>query len=119
MSVLLSLMKNRFPSKRYLGWHLVIGLLIFASTTLILGEIAEDIMNGEPLTIADAQLGAWLYTHRSPYLTTALLVVTSLGSTVVVSCIAVVTGLYLLRRRQTYWSVAVWLSVFGGILLNK
>ena len=43
-------MKNPFQSKGYLGLHLVIGLLVFAGMTLILGEIAEDIMNGEPLT---------------------------------------------------------------------
>jgi membrane-associated phospholipid phosphatase len=115
----MSLMKNRFPSKSYLGWHLVIGLLVFATTTLILGEIAEDIINNEPLTIADAQLGIWLHAHGSPQLTTVFLVITSLGSTVLVSGIAVVVGLYLLWRRQTYWLAAVWLSVFGGMLLNK
>ena len=112
-------MKNRFPSNRYLGWHLVIGLLVFASTTLILGEIAEDIINGEPLTIVDAQLNTWLHAHRSPQLTTTFLVITALGSTWPASCIAVVVGLYLLWRRETHWLAAVWLSVFGGMLLNK
>ena len=106
-------------SNSYLGWHLVIGLLVFASMTLILGEIAEDVMNGEPLTLADAQLNTWLYTHRSPHLTIAFLIVTAFGSTAVASFIAVVVGLYLLWRRQTYWFAAVWLSVFGGLLLNK
>lgn len=112
-------MKNPFQSKGYLGLHLVIGLLVFAGMTLILGEIAEDIMNSEPLTVADAQLSTWLHTHGSTQLTTALLVVTSLGSTVPVSCIAVAAGLYLLWRRQPYWLAAIWLSVFGGMLLNK
>jgi membrane-associated phospholipid phosphatase len=114
-----ALMKNHFPSKGYLGLHLVIGLLVFAGMTLILGEIAEDIMKGEPLTLADAQFSNWLQTHRSPHLTTAMLVVTSFGSTVPVICIAVVAGLYFLSRRQPYWLPAIWLSVFGGILLNK
>jgi len=109
----------RKPSKPHLGFHLSIGLLVFAMMTLLLGEIAEDIMKGEPLTLADAQLNAWLYTHRSPHLTTTFLIVTSLGSTVVASFIAVIAGLYLLWRRQTYWIAAVWLSVFGGMLLNK
>ena len=112
-------MTNRVQLKGYLGWHLVIGLLVFAGMTLILTKIAEDSINGDPLTLADAQLNTWLYTHRSPNLTIAFLVVTSLGSTVVASCITVVVGLYLLWRRQTYWFAAVWLSVFGGMLLNK
>jgi membrane-associated phospholipid phosphatase len=113
-----------FPNLRrydrgYLGLHLVLGFVIFAGTTLILGEIAEDIMNGEPLTIADAQISTWLHTHRSPHLTTVFWIVTTLGSTELVSCVAVAVGLYLLWKRQLYWLAAIWLSVFGGMLLNK
>lgn len=107
------------PSKRYLGVHLVIGFVIFAAMTLILGEIAEDIMNGEPLTLVDSQLNHWLHTHGSPRLTTVFLIVTSLGSTWPVICSAVASGLYMLWKRQPYWLTAIWLSVFGGILLNK
>jgi membrane-associated phospholipid phosphatase len=103
----------------YLGWHLVIGLLIFAAMTLILGEISEDVMNGEPLTIADLQISNWLHTHRSPRLTTVFLIVTSFGSTTPVILIAIIVGLYLLWRRQPYWLAAIWSSVFGGMLLNK
>lgn len=103
----------------YLGLHLVIGFLVFAAMTLILGEISEDIMNGEPLTIADIQISNWLHTHRSPRLTTAFLIVTSFGSTIPVSFIAITVGIYLLWRRQPYWLSAIWSSVFGGMLLNK
>ena len=103
----------------YLGLHLVIGLLVFAAMTLILGEISEDIMNGEPLTIADVQISNWLHTHRSPHLTTAFWIVTSFGSTILVSFIAITVGVYLLWRRQPYWLAAIWSSVFGGMLLNK
>jgi undecaprenyl-diphosphatase len=109
---------NRY-NRGYLGLHLVIGLLVFAAMTLVLGEISEDIMNGEPLTIADVQISNWLHTHRSPGLTTAFLIVTSFGSTMLVSLIAVSVGLYLLWRRQPYWVAAIWSAVFGGMLLNR
>ncbi|MDQ6651753.1 MAG: phosphatase PAP2 family protein [Acidobacteriota bacterium] len=112
-------MKTRFPAKSYLGVQLVIGILIFAGMTLILGEISEDVINHEPLTIADAQLSTWLHTHASPALTTFLWIVTSLHSTLAVSSVAIILGLYLLWRRQPYWLAALWLSVFGGMLLNK
>src|SRR5688500_13944070 len=118
MSVLLWLMKNRFQSKPYLGLHLVIGFLVFAAMTLILGEIAEGIRTGEPFTVTDEQINAWLYAHRSSHLTTVLWIVTSLGSTELASCVAAGSGIYLLRRRQPYWLAAIWLSVFGGMLLN-
>jgi undecaprenyl-diphosphatase len=109
----------RKSSKPYLGLHLVIGLLVFAVMTLILGEIAEDIKNGEPLTLIDAQINSWLHAHRSPALTTIFLVVTSFGSTIPVICIAVVAGLYSLWKRQPYWLATIWITVFGGMLLNK
>jgi undecaprenyl-diphosphatase len=124
MKNLNGLLSNSFRNLRrydrgYLGLHLVIGLLVFAAMTLILGEISEDIMNGQPITIADVQLSNWLFTHRSSRLTTAFLIVTSFGSTIAVSIIAITVGLYLLWRRQPYWLAAVWSSVFGGMLLNK
>ncbi len=99
--------------------HLVAGTLVFAGMTLILGEISEDVINHEPLTIADAQLSTWLHAHASPALTTFLWIVTSLHSTLAVSCLAVILGLYLLWRREPYWLATLWLSVFGGMLLNK
>jgi undecaprenyl-diphosphatase len=109
----------RKPARPYLGLHLVIGLAVFVAMTLILGEIAEDIRNGEPLTLVDAQINSWLHVHRSTQLTTLFLVITSLGSTIPVICIAVVAGLYFLWRRQPYWLAAIWITVFGGMLLNR
>lgn len=109
----------RFPSKDSFGLHFIAGLLVFAGMTLILGEISEDVMNREPLTVVDAQLSTWLHTHSSPHLTTAMLVITSLGSDVVASVVAVVFGIYLLWRRRPYWLAAAWLTIFGGMLLNR
>jgi undecaprenyl-diphosphatase len=99
--------------------HLVTGLLVFATMTLTLGEISEDVINREPLTVADVQLSAWLHTHALPFLTGAMLVSTRLGSTLVVSCIAAGFAVYLLRQGRFYWLAAALSSVFGGMLLNK
>jgi len=101
------------------GWYLVAGLLVFVIMTLIVGAMGEHVTNGKPLTLVDAKLTAWLHQHRSPTLTTALGVATHLGSSVVASCAMVVVGIYLLWRRRPYWFAAIWLSVFGGIALNR
>jgi membrane-associated phospholipid phosphatase len=98
---------------------LVTGILLFTTMTLILGEISEDIINHEPLTVADAQLSSWLHSHGTPSLTSAMFVATSFGSTATVTCIAVALGLYLLWRRRFYWLAAVATSVAGGALLNR
>ncbi len=112
-------MKNQLSLKGFLGLHLLAGLMVFATMTLTLGEISEDVINREPLTVADAQLSTWLHVRGSPPLTTAMLVSTSLGATWTVTCIAAGFLFYLLWRRRFYWFAGVASSVFGGMLLNK
>lgn len=112
-------MKSQLSSKGFLSTYLVAGLLVFGTMTLTLGEISEDVINREPLTVVDVQLSAWLHVHGSAPLTTVMLVSTTLGATWAVSCIAVGFLIYLFWRRRFYWFVAVASSVFGGMLLNK
>lgn len=87
--------------------------------TLTLGEIAEDVRDGEPLTQTDVRFSNWLHTHGWAPLTKAMWVITSLHASLVVCGAALLLGIYLWRRRERYWVVALWLSVFGGLLLNK
>lgn len=99
--------------------HLLAGILVFATMTLTLGEISEDIINHEPLTLADAQLSAWLHAHQSSFLTSVMFVATSLGSTGMATGISVALGLYLLWRRRFFWLAVLVSSVAGGALLNR
>lgn len=110
---------KKFSPRGFLRLHLVAGILVFTIMTLTLGEIAEDVANHEPLTVADTQLSTWVHARESPLLNAAMFVVTSFGATLAVTCIAVTVGLYLLWRRRFYWLAAVVSSVFGGMLLNK
>jgi len=110
---------NERSSKQVRALHLIAGLLVFSVMTLTLGEIAEDVRNGEPLTITDVRFSNWLHSHASAPLTKAMWIFTSLHASVVVCTVAVLVGLYLWRRRERYWVAAFWLSVFGGLLLNK
>lgn len=112
-------MTNQRSAKQVRALHLIAGLLVFAVMTLTLGEIAEDVRDGEPLTITDVQFSNWLHTHGSAPLTKVMWIITSLHASVIVCIAAVLVGLYLWRRRQRYWVVALWLSVFGGLLLNR
>jgi membrane-associated phospholipid phosphatase len=107
------------PSKQIRALHLIAGLLVFSVMTLTLGEIAEDVRNGEPLTITDVRFSNWLHSHGSAPLTKVMWIVTTLHTSLVVCVAAVLVGLYLWRRRERYWVVALGLSVFGGLLLNK
>jgi membrane-associated phospholipid phosphatase len=110
---------NQRSSKQIRTLHLIAGLLVFVVMTLTLGEIAEDVRDGEPLTLTDVHFSNWLHTHGSAPLTKVMWIITTLHASVVVCTVAVLVGLYLWRRRQRYWVVALWLSVFGGLLLNR
>jgi len=103
----------------YLGWHIVIGLFVFVATTFLLAAIADEVIQGRPLTVMDAEFSAWLQTTRTPARLNAMRYVTWLGSTVVASSITTVVGIYLLLSRRRYWFAALVLSVAGGAILNR
>jgi membrane-associated phospholipid phosphatase len=107
------------PAKTVPGLHLIAGIIVFATMTLMLWQISESIRDGEPLTIADARLSSWLHTQHTPPMTTAMFAITALGSTLVVSSIAVGFGIYFISRRRFYWLTAFMSLVFGGMLLNR
>lgn len=114
-------MTTRGAAKGLLRAHLAAGILVFATMTLILVGIAEDVIGHErhgSLTVADAPLSTWLHAHASPCLTSAMRVATAFGSPLTVTSIAVALALYLLWRRQFYWLAALVLSVPGGAVLN-
>ncbi len=102
----------------FLEWRLAVGLLVFAVMTLIVGELGEHIARGNPLTTTDIRLSAWLEANRYPTLTLALRGGTELGATWWAISTALVFGVFLIWKRRFYWLAALWLSVFGGMLLN-
>jgi membrane-associated phospholipid phosphatase len=119
MSACLDPVNNQLPAKGFSGLHLFVGILVFTIMTATLGEISGNVINKKPLTITDARFSMWLHAHGSPLLTRAMFVATSFGSTVLVSCISIAVGLYLLWRRRLFWLAALVLSVPGGALLNR
>jgi undecaprenyl-diphosphatase len=111
-------MKNKSFTKIFLSLPLA-GVLVFTVMTITLGGISQHVANHEPFTLIDAQLSNWLHSHGTPALTKAMFVFTFFGSTLAVSCIAVVFGLYLIWQRRFHWLAAAVSAVFGGMLLNK
>lgn len=112
-------MSEKAQSQDYPGWHLVVGLAVFVCMTSVLALLAEDVVNGDPLTVVDARFSNWLHVNATPTLTRLFARITTLGSTFVASSIAVILSAFLLWRRQRYWFTAIFLSVFGGMLLNR
>jgi membrane-associated phospholipid phosphatase len=100
------------------GWRVIAGLLIFAVCTFILAELSERLDHG-PISVADVQLSNWLHANGSRPLTILMIVLTSLGSTLLVSCVATGLSVFLLVRRRYFWLAVTATTVFGGMLLNR
>jgi len=111
-------MERHFSFRGFRNRHLFAGLLIFTIMTLTLGEIEEDIRTHAPITVLDTKLSGWLHAHSSPPLTAALWFITSLHGTWPVALATFVIGIRLRLKRQRYWLAAIWLTVYGGMLLN-
>ena len=93
---------KKHETKTYPGVHLLAGLLIFVTMTLTLGEISEDVINHEPLTVADVRLSNWLHLHGTASLTKAMFVITFFGSTKVVTFIALLGANHLKIARLSW-----------------
>jgi membrane protein DedA with SNARE-associated domain/membrane-associated phospholipid phosphatase len=114
----LEFLRDRLSPQGYLALHLTAGTLVLIGATWLFGGIAEDILHGDPLTIVDKQVAIWFHDHTTPPLNRAMMVITSLASTPIISGITVLTFLLLLWWRCWYRLLALFLTVPGGMLLN-
>ena len=112
-------MTSKRSAKQIRTLHLIAGLLVFTSMTLTLGKIAEEVSSSAPLTITDVRFSNWLHANGSSALTRAMWIISSLHASAIVGVAAVLIGFFLWRRHEHYWVLALWLSVFGGLLLNR
>ena len=75
-------------------------------------------MHGDPLAVIDVSVSDWLHARMAPPVTTAMTLISQLGSTIFVSCATLLIALLFLWRRQQYELVTLVVVVFGGVLLN-
>ncbi|MCF7864617.1 MAG: phosphatase PAP2 family protein [Kiritimatiellales bacterium] len=106
---------GRIPPHGHLGLHLALGVLILFGASWLFGGIAEDVMTGDPLTSLDRNVVQWFNDHRTPGLTSAMLVATHFASALWVTCATLATGLVLWRKRCRYRLLALMLVVPGGV----
>lgn len=113
----LEFLLDRLSPRSYLGLHLTLGVLLLIGASWLFGGIAEDVVAGDPLTVIDKRVADWFHARRTPGLTTAMQVVTGFASPLWVTCVAVVTGLVLWRRRYWHRLLALVLVIPGGMAL--
>ncbi len=108
----------RLSPKGYLGLHLTLGALALVGSSWLFGDIAEDVVTGNPLTVVDLKVAEWLHERATPTLTAVMLFISLLGSTLFVSGVVFATAIWLLWQRHWYRLAALVLAVPGGMLLN-
>jgi len=105
------------PTGRF-GLHLVLGALVLIGAAWLFGGIAEDVVNGDPLTVVDAHIAAWFHAHAVPTVTLSMLLITDLHGTWGITILSLIMSLFLIWNRAWDWLLALVLVVPGGMLLN-
>ncbi|MDB5763040.1 MAG: hypothetical protein JWQ21_2035 [Herminiimonas sp.] len=110
--------RARFSPEGHLGLHLTIGALLLIAASWIFGGIAEDVVGAEEITVIDVQIAQWFHNHATPALTQFMFIVTNLHGTLAISVYSVMLAIFLIRKKDWYWLLALLVSVPGGMLLN-
>jgi membrane protein DedA with SNARE-associated domain/membrane-associated phospholipid phosphatase len=110
---------RRLTPGQYLGLHLTVGLLAAAGGLWAFGELAEDLLTGDPIVRFDLVLADYLHSLATPPLTTFFLVVTAFGSIEAVVLLGLGVAAFLALRRRWLF-LGSWLAaVAGSAVLNQ
>ena len=102
----------------YFGLQLLAGGLVLVGAGWLFGSIADEVVDGEPLTVVDAQVAAWFHAHAIPSVTQFMLGISAINGIAGISILTVLLALNFIWRRDWYWLLGLALAVPGGMLLN-
>jgi len=110
----------RFSPQEQFGLHLTLGVLALLLAMAGFARLAEDVVNGAPITDLDLRLANWLHlhAHASMVLRTFLMGVTQLHSTPGMLGLTALAGWWLVRHDARHWMLTLIAAVPGGMLLN-
>ena len=112
------MIKARLSPTGDLGLRLTLGALILIGASWLFGGIAEDVVNGDPLILVDAQVAAWFHARAVPSITLSMWLISNLHDVLGITILASLLALFLIWKRDWYWVLALALVVPGGMLLN-
>ncbi len=101
-----------------MGLHLTIGVLLILCAAWAFGAIAEDVVEGDTITLIDVRLAHWFRAHATAGFTDLMLFITHWNGILGSSIMGLLLALWFWYRKAHYWLVVVLVSVPGGMLLN-
>ncbi|MEA2902527.1 MAG: hypothetical protein QOH36_2414 [Actinomycetota bacterium] len=108
---------RRLRPGQALGLALTIELLILGLLGWAFGAVVQDVVAGDGLFHIDRPVTEYVVSHRTPWLTAAMRVVTVLGSTAVLIPMIVVVGLLAYRRGKGWRPLALLAAAQGGSIV--
>ncbi|MEO6016619.1 MAG: phosphatase PAP2 family protein [Polaromonas sp.] len=117
-SSLATFVRARLSPDGYLGLSLTLGALALLVAGIIFGNIAEDVMTADSITLLDVQVSRWFHVRATPLLTQLMLALTHAHGTLGILLMCSLLGLWLARRKEWGWVLTLLVSVPGGMLVN-
>lgn len=100
------------------GLHLTAGLALLLVSGAIFGDLAEDVMGKEAITVLDLQVAHWFHAHAFEPLTSFMLAVSWLHTGFGMAVMVAALGWYFWRVKARYWLLALLVAVPTGAALN-
>ena len=113
-----SFVHARLSLEGLFGLHVTIGTLVLVGAAWLFGGIAEDLITGDPLMLADQLVSEWFRVHATPRFALGMHFASALASTARVSIPFALVSCVLLWKRLWYWLLGLVLVVAGGMLFN-
>ena len=100
------------------GLHLTVGLILILLAGMAFGEIAEDVVEGDTITVIDVQLAHWFRARATEGFTRAMLFITHWNGITGTGVMTATLAAWFAWRKAYYWLIVLVSAVPGGMLLN-
>jgi membrane protein DedA with SNARE-associated domain/membrane-associated phospholipid phosphatase len=108
--------RRRMDARSPRGFWLTFTVAAGALAAWAFGGLTQDVVGHDDTALADPHVTAWVITHRTGWLTSALSVLTWLGSTAFIIPAGLAAGLYFLFRRSTWRPLALLAAAVAGAI---
>jgi membrane-associated phospholipid phosphatase len=114
----LAFLRRRLSPGGDLGLHLTIGVLVLIGACWAFGEITEDVLTGDPLTLVDQRVAAFFHANATPLRNQIMAVISFFGAGPFLGAMGGAGALWLIWRRSWYRLLALLLVQPGGAVID-
>jgi len=108
--------RRRLDARSPRGFWLTFTIAAGALAAWAFGGLTQDVTGHDDAALADPHVTAWVIAHRTGWLTSALQVLTWLGSTAVIIPVGLAIGLFFVIRRHAWQPLALLAAAVAGAI---